>query len=107
VAESAFAGGYGIEMDLREVPTTGMDCDVEILFSESASRFIITLDPACKEAFEAKMRSTVFAQIGRVRKDRTFLVLGMSGKTIVQEEIFKLKKSWQTPLARKKNESCA
>ncbi|MGC2596232.1 MAG: phosphoribosylformylglycinamidine synthase subunit PurL [Rhabdochlamydiaceae bacterium] len=101
LAESAFAGGYGVDVDLRSVPTEDLSSDGEILFSESTSRFIMTIDPQWKEAFEAKMESTVFAQIGIVRNDLEFNILGNSGDVVVREEIDDLKKSWQSPLERK------
>ena len=43
LAESAFAGGLGAEIDLASVPQAGVFRDDYLLFSESQSRFVITV----------------------------------------------------------------
>ena len=43
LAESAFAGGLGAEADLASVPQAGVFRDDYLLFSESQSRFVITV----------------------------------------------------------------
>lgn len=98
LAESACAGDLGLEFDLRSIPTESHLSDAEILFSESASRFVVTIDPQCKAAFESAMQGSAFAHIGTVRKDSLFIAKGMNGQTVLSEEIGKLKKSWQDPL---------
>ncbi len=53
LAETAFAGGLGMEVDLRQVPRRDLDRDDYVLFSETASRFVVTVAPDKREAFEA------------------------------------------------------
>ncbi len=51
-AEMAFAGGYGLELDLRKVPGKELSRNDFLLFSESNSRFLIEVAEADKEDFE-------------------------------------------------------
>jgi phosphoribosylformylglycinamidine synthase len=98
LAESAFAGGFGLDIDLKMVPLQEEAGDAHILFSESGSRFVITIDPSCKESFDRKMAHLPVRQIGFVRDDEEFIVRGLCGDIVVQEQIMQLKKSWQEPL---------
>ncbi|HQG35301.1 MAG TPA: AIR synthase-related protein, partial [Syntrophales bacterium] len=56
LAETAFAGGLGMEVELGKVPRRGLDRDDYVLFSETASRFVVTVAPDKREEFEATMR---------------------------------------------------
>ena len=56
LAETAFAGGLGMEVELGKVPRRGLDRDDYVLFSETASRFVVTVAPDKREEFEAVMR---------------------------------------------------
>lgn len=78
LAESAFSGGFG--MDIL-VPS------VEHLFSESASRFVVTVDPVHASEFESIVPS---AQIGIVREDDLFKIA-----SFIETDILTLKKAWQ------------
>ncbi|MDL1955637.1 MAG: phosphoribosylformylglycinamidine synthase subunit PurS [Candidatus Desulfofervidus auxilii] len=98
LAESAFAGGLGMEIDLRNVPYEGEKRNDYILFSESQSRFIVTIHPEYKEAFESFMTDCVFAQIGQVRDDEQFIVKGINGETIIKTDIYVLKEAWKNTL---------
>ncbi len=97
-AESSFAGGFGVDIDLRKVPRDNELSDAEILFSESAPRFVITINPRNKEKFEAKIQQLPVNPVGQVRSDRQFIVRGISGAIKIQEDLFHLKRSWQEPL---------
>ncbi len=97
-AESAFAGGFGISLDLRKLPVTETlkqkMRDDYILYSETASRFIVTVAPDKKQEFETAMKDTIYAQIGIV-KGTNLEIIGIEGTKIVDENIEELKKSWQ------------
>jgi phosphoribosylformylglycinamidine synthase len=98
LAETAFAGGLGMEVDLRKVPQEGLSRNDLILFSESQSRFVVTLDPSKKSAFEALLGDSTFGDIGVVSQGKTLLVVGLDGKTIVQANLSELREAWQKPL---------
>jgi phosphoribosylformylglycinamidine synthase len=98
LAETAFAGALGMEVDLKRVPSSGVDRNDVLLFSESQSRFVVTVHPEDKAAFEACLKGNVFSEVGKVVKGNVFKVLGLNGKVIVRANIFDLKKAWQRPL---------
>jgi phosphoribosylformylglycinamidine synthase len=98
LAETAFAGGLGMEVDLRKVPREGLSRNDLLLFSESQSRFVVTLDPSKKSAFEALLGDSTFGDIGVVSRGDVFHVTGLDGKTIVQANLSELREAWQKPL---------
>jgi phosphoribosylformylglycinamidine synthase len=98
LAESAFAGGFGIEVDLRKIPAEGIARDDYLLFSESQSRFVVTIHPEKKDAFLAIMKDIPLGEIGTVTKGKQFIVIGLKGKKIIQQDIYKLKAAWQRTL---------
>jgi phosphoribosylformylglycinamidine synthase II len=98
LAETAFAGGFGMEVDLKKVPCSGLNRNDLVLFSESQSRFVVTLDPSKKKAFEALLGEAIFGEIGVVSKDEIFQIIGLKGKKIIEANIDDLKESWQKPL---------
>jgi phosphoribosylformylglycinamidine synthase len=99
LAETAFAGGFGMAVDLRKVPQSGLNRNDLILFSESQSRFVVTIDPSNKGAFEELLSGTIYGEIGVVREDEIFRVIGLRrGKTIIEANIYDLKEAWQRPL---------
>ncbi|NMD04719.1 MAG: phosphoribosylformylglycinamidine synthase, partial [Deltaproteobacteria bacterium] len=98
LAETAFAGGLGLNVDLKDVPYRGKKRDDFILFSETASRFVVTIHPKDKAKFEKLMRGLVAREIGFVSNDGLLQISGLSGQTIIKEKIGKLKDAWQAPL---------
>jgi phosphoribosylformylglycinamidine synthase len=98
LAETAFAGALGMEVDLRKVPSSGVERNDVLLFSESQSRFVVTVHPENQTAFEDCLKGNVLAEVGHVVEGKTFRVLGLSGKVIIQADIFDLKEAWQRPL---------
>jgi phosphoribosylformylglycinamidine synthase len=98
LAESAFAGGFGMEVDLRKVPVEGIERDDYLLFSESQSRFVVTVHPAKQKAFLSIMKGITVGEIGKVIEGKAFIVTGLRGKKIIQGDIYKLKAAWQRPL---------
>jgi len=99
LAETAFAGGLGLEIDLRAIPAEGIARNDELLFSESQSRFVVTVSPGSREAFEALLVCTDFAKIGTVISEGVLRVDGLGGKRIIDEQLAALKAAWQRPLA--------
>jgi phosphoribosylformylglycinamidine synthase len=99
LAETAFAGGLGLAVDLRTVPAEGIGRNDELLFSESQSRFVVTVRPNAREAFEAALAGSTFARIGQVIADEVLRIDGLGGKRIIDEELAALKAAWQKTLA--------
>ena len=101
LAETAFAGGYGIEAALEKVLYIGDEkekTDMVILFSESASRHLVTVRPEQRQKFESTMGSNAVSCIGTVTGDSTLRITGLMGTTVVEAGIDDLKEAWQRPL---------
>ncbi|MHC4583800.1 MAG: phosphoribosylformylglycinamidine synthase subunit PurL [Planctomycetota bacterium] len=99
LAEMAFAGGLGIEADLRGLPRSE-DCtrtDAQ-LFSESNCRYIVEIEPEKFDAFAKMMLNLPFGQIGKVTQDKTLVIKAQDGQTIIESDIASLKQAWQKPL---------
>jgi phosphoribosylformylglycinamidine synthase len=99
-AEMAFAGGYGIVLDLRKVPSQKLNRDDFLLFSESNSRFLVEVSGEAKERFEAVMEGRVFAEIGRVTKSPRLCVTGLAGEVVVDVSLNDLVASWKRTFSR-------
>jgi phosphoribosylformylglycinamidine synthase II len=98
LAETAFAGGWGMEIDLRRVPSSGVIRNDVLLFSESQSRFVVTVHPENQKAFEVSLEGNVFALVGRVASARDFTVAGLQGTVVVRADIQDLRETWKRPL---------
>jgi phosphoribosylformylglycinamidine synthase len=98
LAEVAFAGGLGMDIDLNFVPYRGKKRNDYILFSETASRFVVTVHPEDQRKFENIMAGNIISAIGFVTSDGLFQVTGLGGKLIIKEKIRKFKDAWQKPL---------
>ena len=98
LAETAFSGALGMAIDLKRVPAEKIQRDDTLLFSESQSRFVVTIRPEAKAAFEKIMKGNVFAEVGVVLAESTFQVTGLKGVVVIKEKIAKLKQAWQKPL---------
>jgi phosphoribosylformylglycinamidine synthase len=69
------------------------------LFSESASRFVITVHPEDVAAFEVTLHGLPWAAVGRVTGTGMFGVVGHSGELIIEADLARLKGAWQKPLS--------
>jgi len=98
LAESAFGGGFGLELDLKKVPAEGCDRDDLLLFSESQSRFVVTVRNEDAKKFERLLKGNTFARIGEVTPGPEFVVQGLNGKSVIVADIYRLKEAWQMPL---------
>ncbi|MBN1125292.1 MAG: phosphoribosylformylglycinamidine synthase subunit PurL [Sedimentisphaerales bacterium] len=99
LAEMAFAGEYGVEVDLRGLPTSD-DCvraDMQ-LFSESNSRYIVEVSPSNYDAFARLMLNLPFGQIGEVVKEPRLTIRDRNQEIVVDAELQQLKTVWQEPL---------
>jgi phosphoribosylformylglycinamidine synthase len=100
-AESAFSGGFGMMLDLRRVLWKGNDdsrSDMALLFSESASRHIVTVRPSCRDRFEELMSGNCFASVGVVTQEPSLKISGIRGEIVVNALLEELKSAWQKTL---------
>jgi len=97
LAMAAMGGNLGLQVDLGLVPADGIGRNDVILFSESAGRFIVTIDPQNKARFEEIFKDLPCACIGTVTKETDFVIKGLSGKTLIQAAVQDLKAAWKKP----------
>jgi phosphoribosylformylglycinamidine synthase len=99
LAEMAFAGGLGIEADLRGLPRSS-DCgrvDAQ-LFSESNSRYVVEIEAKNYDAFAKLMLNLPFGQIGKVVEEKMLTIKGENGRLVIKSDLDSLKQAWQRPL---------
>jgi phosphoribosylformylglycinamidine synthase len=98
-AEMAFAGGYGLELDLRTAPAKGLGRDDFLLFSESNSRFLVEVSEKARDEFEGLMNGRVCAEVGKVAKSPRLCVRGLAGGVVVDASLGDLLRSWKRTLS--------
>ena len=98
-AEMAFAGDLGVNIFLSDVPFSGRDRRPDVLlFSESASRFLVEVAPARRRDFERIMKKTTCGLIGCVSEKDQMTAFGLKGEICLQAPVGLLKETWQAPL---------
>ncbi len=97
-AETAFAGGYGLKVNVRSLEVADDISDIERLFSESNSRLVLTVSPDDTVAFERVMADSPCARIGNVTDTSRLVCVGVDDRVVIDEPIEELKAVWQAPL---------
>ena len=82
---------------LQAVFSSDLDRDDQVMFSESAGRFVVTIDPQNREAFENFFETSACACIGTVTATPQFEIKGLNQETIVSLAIKNLKSAWKKP----------
>jgi len=98
LALSAFAGDYGIDIHLDKVPYRGVRRDDFLLFSESNSRFIVTVPIENKEEFEKVMKGCVYMHVGFIVKKPILRIRGLDGDDVIQANLQEIKRAWKGTL---------
>ena len=98
-AEMAFAGGFGMTLNLSTVVTEGtINKNDTILFSESNSRFIVEVRPEHQKQFETLLKDIPCGLLGKVTAEPILKINGLNNKLVINENIHDLKEAWQSPL---------
>lgn len=97
----AMAGWLGLELDLRCIPTEGVLRNDQILFSESAGRFIVTVSLENRDRFESVFRKhcgadwhRAVSRVGKVLEKPVFRCTGLDGLLLFEEKLCDLKEAW-------------
>jgi phosphoribosylformylglycinamidine synthase len=99
LAESAFAGGFGAEVTLKDVPRAGdAVSDAAMLFSESASRFLLEVEPARHEGLAAALAGVTFAKIGETTAASRLTIDGLAGNRVIDAPLADMEDAWRGPL---------
>jgi phosphoribosylformylglycinamidine synthase len=93
----AMAGNHGLQADLARLPREGVDRSDTALFSESAGRFIVTVDPQRRGAFETLFEGLPCACIGTITEEPVFALSGLNGRTLASVGVSELKMAWKRP----------
>jgi len=95
LAMKVMAGGLGMAIDLAAVPADNTLREDTLLYSESAGRFIVTIDPENRIAFENLFTAMPMACVGRVTAEPQLTVQGLDGNPLIDLTAPALKTAWQ------------
>ncbi len=98
LAEIAFGGRLGIDIDLGYVDKSSSLRPDLLLFSESQSRFVLTIKPEDKEQFESLMAGDIFYCLGQVTQAPS-LKINIDDQVLLDENVFELCNSWKKTLS--------
>ena len=79
-AKIAIAGRLGLDIDLGRILTKSKCSDLELLFSESNSRFIMTVSQENLKAVEKLLGGLPFAEVGKVITEQKIFLKGNKGR---------------------------
>lgn len=86
LARKSIGGRLGIDVSIEKITGKITRSDFA-LYSESQGRFLITIAPENKKAFEKVMANNAFSQIGTVTDEQKFKVRGINGREIINIEL--------------------
>ncbi|NNM67599.1 MAG: hypothetical protein HKM06_06290 [Spirochaetales bacterium] len=97
LAESVIGGRLGVLVSLDEIPgfLRTQSSDTEILFSETPSRFLLTVSPSHLQEFQKLLGTAPMAILGAVTEEPR-LVVESRGKPVLRVELDELLKAWNT-----------
>lgn len=95
-AEMAFAGGYGMSLNLNAAPKSDDVCRNDVLlFSESNSRFIVEVPQSSQAEFEQMVAETEWGLLGEITASKEFQVTGLKERQVISANISELKSAWK------------
>jgi phosphoribosylformylglycinamidine synthase len=86
-----------MEISLGDLPADENLSTLQRLYSESAGRFLVTVDPRKKEPFEVLFQGMAAACIGSVSEDSMLLIRDRGGSAVLKEDVLQLKECWKKP----------
>ena len=98
-AKTAMAGRLGLEIDLDAVPTDSVGTATELLYSESAARFILTAAPENSADIAELLSGVPHAKVGKTTADQTLkLKSAKFADANVEIPLKTMLESYKTPL---------
>ena len=102
-AEMAFAGGLGIELDLKQMAAAREFEDAVLLFSESNTRFLIEVpqrhERALRAIFGGMFETRLpLVKLGHVAEHDRVQIRSPHGAVLIDSAYRELKETWQRPL---------
>jgi phosphoribosylformylglycinamidine synthase II len=95
IGRSALGGQLGFNIDLSKVPQRGVERNDTLLFSESQGRFLVSVAPQNKSAFEDAFTECIFGEIGTITKKSTGNIKGLSGNECATLDLDLLMKKYK------------
>ncbi|MBG9912238.1 phosphoribosylformylglycinamidine synthase [Bacillus xiamenensis] len=99
-AHDVSEGGLGVALAESTFGTKGLGADIQIdlnsaalLFSESQSRFVVTVKPENREAFAAAVKDA--KEVGTVTNDGVFSVKNQEGQQWIHAAVNELERAWK------------
>ncbi|MCW1836520.1 phosphoribosylformylglycinamidine synthase subunit PurL [Bacillus xiamenensis] len=99
-AHDVSEGGLGVALAESTFGTKGLGADIKIdlnsaalLFSESQSRFVVTVKPENREAFAAAVKDA--KEVGTVTNDGVFSVKNQEGQQWIHAAVNELERAWK------------
>ena len=97
LAECAFAGDVGVEVNLGAVDAEAEMNDTEILYSESQSRILISVSPENAREIESIFGSDA-SRIGIAIPEQRLIIRSKNNEVIIDRDLASLKRSWKATL---------
>ena len=96
LAEKAFSGNLGMKIDLSKLDSENcLTKDFLALFSESASRIVVTVAKKNRKKFGGIFREQSCSLIGTTTQKPLLEITGMNGKKLISLPLGKMKTEWQ------------
>ena len=95
LSKIAISSRLGLEIDLTKIPTSEDLRPDHLLFSETQSRFIVTINPANKEEFEKLFANHEIAEIGKVIEGPS-LMIKTGDETLINSSIADLEEAYKS-----------
>lgn len=96
LAMCSMAGNLGIDVDLVNVPAESDLRPDRLMFSESAGRFIVSVAPENRDAFESAFKGLPVKCVGKVAASSRFVVRA-DRNVLVDVDVQDLKTAWKKP----------
>jgi len=96
LAEACFASPFGVEISLENFHSKLNE--LELLFSESSSRFVISISKENVDIFEKTMQEAPLFKVGTVTAEKMFVIKDKNKERIIQESTSNLKSVWRRTL---------
>jgi phosphoribosylformylglycinamidine synthase len=92
------AAECGLALDLSALPRESHLSPYQLLFSESMSRLVVTIDPRNRVPFEQIMAGGPFDMIGKVTDTGVLAARGPAGDMLLEVNVSRLKTAYKETL---------
>jgi len=99
LAEMALASGLGLRVELARVPSAEGLGPIELLYSETPSRFLVTAEPEKSERVEELISDVTVRRIGTVGGDG-LEIIDRSDAPLIDVSLAEIKKSYYEPFEK-------